>query len=99
MPRVELSSRSRRDARSRLYRRANSPGSSYYTAATLQGVLGTDMSKLIDGMHLNHLEITVAKGSLAPMREALLEFYVSGLGFGVSTIPDFGDSHLFLLCD
>ncbi len=57
------------------------------------------MGKLIDGMHLNHLEITVAQGSLAPMREALLEFYVSELGFGVSTIPNFGDSHLFLLCD
>jgi hypothetical protein len=57
------------------------------------------MSTLIEGMRLNHLEITIPEGSLAKNREALLAFYVDGLGFQVSTMPTFGDSHLFLLTD
>jgi hypothetical protein len=57
------------------------------------------MSTLIEGMRLNHLEITIPQGSLATIREALTTFYVDGLGFQISTLPKFGDSHLFLLTD
>ena len=57
------------------------------------------MSKAIEGLRLNHLQVTIPEGSLAPMREALLAFYVEGLGFGVTTVPKFGDSHLFLTSD
>lgn len=56
-------------------------------------------NKPITGLRLNHLEITIPQGALAAMRPALLAFYADRLGFGVTTVPKFGDSHLFLTSD
>jgi len=57
------------------------------------------IGKPVEGLRLNHLQITIPRGTLAAMRSALLDFYVDGLGFGVTTVPKFGDSHLFLTTD
>ena len=56
-------------------------------------------NKPVAGLRLNHLQITIPQGSLAAMRPALLAFYADTLGFGVTTVPKFGDSHLFLTSD
>jgi catechol 2,3-dioxygenase-like lactoylglutathione lyase family enzyme len=55
--------------------------------------------KHVDGMRMNHVEITVPVGSFAAIRQDLIAFYGDTLGFGVNSIDTFGPNHLFLLKD
>ena len=55
--------------------------------------------KHVDGMRMNHVEITVPVGSFARMRADLVAFYGDALGFGVNTIDAFGPNHVFLVKD
>jgi catechol 2,3-dioxygenase-like lactoylglutathione lyase family enzyme len=57
------------------------------------------MNGPLAGLRFNHLEITLPQGSLAGLRDALVAFYVDSLGFGITTVPGFGEGHLFLTTD
>jgi catechol 2,3-dioxygenase-like lactoylglutathione lyase family enzyme len=55
--------------------------------------------KPIQGMRINHLQVTIPRGSLAGIQEDLLAFYRDTLGFGVTSVAEFGPNHLFLTTD
>lgn len=55
--------------------------------------------KHVDGMRMNHLEVTIPVGTFAGIRPDLIAFYGEQLGFGVNSIEAFGPNHLFLLKD
>lgn len=55
--------------------------------------------KHIDGLRLNHLQVTIARNTLAGIRDDLLAFYRDALGFGVTQVEAFGPDHLFLTTD
>lgn len=57
------------------------------------------MSTHVHGLRINHLEVTIPRGSLAQMLDDLLAFYCKTLGFGHTRIPKFGDAHVFLTTD
>ncbi len=55
--------------------------------------------KHIDGLRLNHLQVTIPRNTLGQMRNDLLAFYQEALGFGVTQVEAFGPDHLFLTTD
>ena len=57
------------------------------------------MNKFIEGLRLNHVQLTIPEGSLATIRNDLLSFYCYALGFGLTSIDQFGPNHLFLTLD
>jgi hypothetical protein len=58
------------------------------------------MSSLFAGARMNHMEVTVASGTLAHTMPDLLAFYCGTLGFGHSQMLDvFPHPHVFLTTD
>jgi hypothetical protein len=57
------------------------------------------MSTLMSKARLNHMEVTVAKGTLAPMLPALESFYCGTLGLKPSRLDAFPAPHVFLISD
>jgi len=55
--------------------------------------------KYVDRMRMNHLEVTIPRGSFAGIRDSLVAFYGNVLGFGVNSIEAFGPTHMFLTRD
>lgn len=55
--------------------------------------------KLVNGLRMNHLQVSLPRGSLAAMRADLERFYCATLGFGVTSVDAFGPDHLFLTTD
>jgi catechol 2,3-dioxygenase-like lactoylglutathione lyase family enzyme len=55
--------------------------------------------KHVDGMRMNHIEVTVPVGSFAAIRPDLVAFYGDTLGFGVNSMDAFGPNHVFLTKD
>ena len=55
--------------------------------------------KHADGMRMNHVEVTIARGTFVAIRPDLVAFYGDALGFAVNCIEAFGPAHLFLTRD
>ena len=55
--------------------------------------------KYVDRMRMNHMEVTIPKGSFAGIRDSLVAFYGDALGFGVNSLEAFGPNHMFLTRD
>lgn len=55
--------------------------------------------KLVQGLRINHLQVTLPRGSLATLRADLERFYCDAIGFGVTSVDAFGPDHLFLTTD
>src|SRR5271156_3001763 len=53
----------------------------------------------VERMRMNHLEVTIPRGSFAGMRDSLVAFYGKVLGFGVNNLEAFGPNHMFLVRD
>jgi hypothetical protein len=57
------------------------------------------MSSLFAGARMNHMEVTVAQGTLAGTMHDLLAFYCDTLGFGHAQLDVFPQPHVFLTTD
>jgi len=57
------------------------------------------MSSLFTGARMNHMEVTVAQGTLAVTMHDLLAFYCDTLGFGHAQLDVFPQPHVFLTTD
>jgi hypothetical protein len=57
------------------------------------------MSSLFGGARMNHMEVTVAPGTLAHTMPDLLAFYCGTLGFGHLQLDAFAQPHVFLTSD
>jgi len=55
--------------------------------------------KYVERMRMNHLEVTIPRGTFAGLRAPLVAFYGDVLGFGVNSIEAFGPNHMFLTRD
>jgi hypothetical protein len=57
------------------------------------------MSSLFTGARMNHMEVTLAPGTLAGTMHDLLGFYCETLGFGHAQLDAFPQPHVFLTTD
>lgn len=57
------------------------------------------MSSLFGGARMNHMEVTVAPGTLANSLRDLVAFYCDTLGFGHNRMEVFAQPHVFLTTD
>src|SRR5580704_17891838 len=85
-----------RTSRSDRHRHGAVPFMSATERSSIQGVRAM---KYVDQMRMNHLEVTIARGSVAGIRDSLVAFYGDVLGFGVNSIEAFGPAHMFLTRD
>ena len=57
------------------------------------------MKPLIAGWRLNHLQLTIPRGTLASDYDAMRAFYCDVLGFNATRIEKFGPDHVFFATD